>query len=145
MAQPLSLGPQLRLLDRIGVRGLDFLQLEAEEVQVALPCPFLPPDAQLLFQTDDLGMGHTVFAPPLQLTIAHKPIEGLELRPGQGQLAVLVLSVEGEQVRAERLQVEAEADRPPRKALVLPVGRPAARRPARCSPPERRSAISVSS
>ena len=45
MAKPLSLGPQLGLLDRIGVRGLDFLQLEAEEVQVALPRPFPLPDA----------------------------------------------------------------------------------------------------
>ena len=36
MAQPLALGRQLGLLGRVGLGGLDLLELEAQQVEVAL-------------------------------------------------------------------------------------------------------------
>ena len=61
------------------------------------------------------------------MLLAGEPVEGLELGRGQGQLAVLVLSVEGEQPRAERAQARPlaaepvdEGARPPRRRRPAP-------------------------
>ena len=56
------------------------------------------------------------------MLIAGEAVERLELGAGEGQLAVLVLAVEGEQPGAERLQVGApRRERPATNALVRPL------------------------
>ena len=60
---------------------------------------------------------------PLEVLSAREAVEDLELRRGERQLAVLVLSVEGEQPGAERPQVARPTRSACTKALVRPRGR----------------------
>ena len=52
-----------------------------------------------------LGVRGAVVVAQLEVLGAGEAVEDLGLRRGEGQLAMLVLAVEGEQARAERLQV----------------------------------------
>ncbi len=106
VAQARALGLQLGLLGRIGRGRLDLGQLEAQEVEVALASALaLAQLRQLAPDRADLGVGLAVEAAALQVLGAGEAVEGLELGRGEGQPAVLVLAVEGEQPRAERAQL----------------------------------------
>ena len=104
--QALPLWSELRLLGRIGVRGLDLLQLEAQDVEIALAGALpLPDPSQLALDPKHLGVRLPIGAAPLQVLLAGEAVQRLELRARQRQLAVLVLPVEGEQPRAQGLQL----------------------------------------
>ncbi len=106
MAQPLPLRGQLGLLGGIRLGRLDLGELEAEDVEVALTVSLPLADlGELALDRGDLGMGLAVAGAPLQVLLAGEPVQRLQLRRGEGQLAVLVLAVEGEQPRAERPQL----------------------------------------
>src|SRR5918994_2889577 len=122
VVQPLALGAELALLGRLQLRPLDLLQLVAQDVQVPLARPLaLAKLRQLALQRGQLGVRLAVATPSLQVLRTGKPVQYLELRRGQGELAVLVLTVEGKRAGAQRPQVGRggraalhEGARPPR-------------------------------
>ena len=106
VAQPVALGAQGGLLGLGGRRGLDLLELEGEQVQLAVA------GAGQLAQLGGaaLELAHSLIggAQPLAqrlLVGAAVGVEQLELGGGEHQLAVLVLAVERQQPAAELLQV----------------------------------------
>jgi hypothetical protein len=106
VAQALALRGQIVLLLGVGARGLDLLELEAQQVEIALARALaLAQLGELNLDRRHLGVRLAVLAAPLEVRSARKAVEDLELRGAEGQLAVLVLAVEGEQPRPERAQV----------------------------------------
>ena len=127
MAEALPLGSELGLLGGIRLRGLDLLELVAEDVEVALPSALALADRlQLPLQPDHLGVGVAVAAAAIEVLLPGEAVEGLELGAGEGQLAVLVLAVEGEQAAADRLQLRRRGH----PALDEGAGAPGGRDPA---------------
>ncbi len=106
VAKALALGGKLLFLGRLGGDGLDLGELVAEEVQVALAgAVALAQFLQLSGEADALAVRLAIALPRLQVLRAGEAVEHLGLRRGDRQLAVLVLSVEGEQPTAEQLQI----------------------------------------
>ena len=106
VAQALALGGELGLLGRIRSRRLDLGELEAHQVEVALARALaLAQLLELALERRDLGVRAAVAVAQLEQARTGEPVEDLELGRRQGEPAVLVLAVEGEQPRAERPQV----------------------------------------
>ncbi len=79
-------------------RGLDLGKLEAQQVEIALSRTLaVAQGRELVLDRGDLAVGRAVGAAALDLGCSGEPVERLELRGCEGQLAVLVLAVEGEQ------------------------------------------------
>ena len=106
VAQPLALGGQLGLLRGIGLGRLDLVELVAQQVEVALARPLALADPlQLALEAHHLGVGVPVARGAARgARSPAKPSSVSSWALDERQLAVLVLAVEGEQARAERLQ-----------------------------------------
>src|SRR4051794_8433782 len=106
MSKPLPLGPELGLLSRIRLGGVDLLQLVAQDVEVALAGALALADLrELPLDPEHLRMRLAIRPAALEVLLAGEAVERLELRAREGQLAVLVLPVEGEQARAQGLEL----------------------------------------
>ena len=102
MTQPLALGGQLGLLAGIRGDGLDLVQLVAVKVEVTLPgAVALLKLVELASQGGRLPVSVAVLRRQLEHSLSREAVQDLELGRGEGELAVLVLSVEGEQAAAE--------------------------------------------
>ena len=106
MTEPLALRRKLGLLLGIGRRRVDLAELVTEQVQISLPgAVALAQDLELAGEGADVGVRRAVLIAELDLRIAAETIEHGRLSCGKGQLAVLVLPVEGEEPRAKRTQI----------------------------------------
>ncbi len=133
VAQAPATAQQLLMLGRAGLDALDLVDLERQQVELALPRP--GPLAQLLerrVQVAQVAPRVGAFGPARRLRGAAEPVEQVELRTGQRQLAMLVLAVERQQPVGQLAQV---ADR--RRAAVDVRAR------APVAPPTRRASTDV--
>ncbi len=104
--QPVPLAGQLRLLFLARGHRLDLFELEAEQIELSVPRPRGADKlgGPLLQRTHAL-VRRTDASAKLELTGAAMPVEHVELGAREHQLAVLVLSVEGQQPPAELLEI----------------------------------------
>ena len=97
---------ELGELRGVGRDRLDLAELEAHQVEVALARPLaLAQVLELAAEAQRLDVRLAVAVSQLEVLGPREPVEDLELGRGERQPAVLVLAVEGQQARAEGLQV----------------------------------------
>ena len=123
-AQALAGGEQLLVLALVGCEGVDLAQLELEQVELALA--LAGELAQLL---EPLPRARACSrerraqaAQARGLLGAAEPVEDLELGAGEGQLAVLVLAVEGAAAPPMSRSSPTVAERPFEVGARAPVG-----------------------
>ena len=106
VTQPVAVGLEGLALVAIGRGPLDLVELEPQEVDV----PFASPLAQLELlplpaQRADPGVDVAIAGEEREVLGAGEAVEDLRLGGGEGELAVFVLAVEGEEPGTERPQV----------------------------------------
>jgi hypothetical protein len=113
-------------LDRLGLRGigrLDLLQLEGEQVELALAGPgAFAQLGQGRLELADPRVDRREVGPARQVRRAAEAVEDLELRGGQRQLAVLVLAVERQQRDRHLAQVADRRRTPAQVGARAPLG-----------------------
>ena len=116
LPQPLALGAERRpfLLGR--VERLDLLDLEGEQVEVAVArAGPLAQLVELALELLDAGVRGRQPAAQRELLATAEAVEQVELRRGEREPAVLVLAEERDQPAAERLQVGGRGRAAPRR------------------------------
>ena len=113
LSQPLPLAVQRRALLLGGFERLDLLDLEREQVEVAIArAGALAQLLELVLELPDARVAGRQAVAQRQLLATAEPVEQVELRRGEREPPVLVLAEEGDQPPAERLQV-GRRGRPP--------------------------------
>src|SRR3954451_6162425 len=106
MAQALTVGEELRVLVLTRPERLDLLDLERQQVEVAVACTGATPELlDLRDHGEHLGVTGRELAASHAGRRARERIEQVELSRGEGELAVLVLAVEGDQACPELAQI----------------------------------------
>ena len=106
VAQPVAVGFEGLALVAVGRGLLDLVELEAQQVDVALAGTLAQLElVALAAQRAERGRGPRDSGEEREMLRAGEAVEDLRLGGGEGELAVLVLAVEGEQPGAERPQV----------------------------------------
>ena len=124
VAEALALGAKLRALIRVGSRGVDLVELEAHQVEVALAGALaVGKVGELALSIAHRAVRRPVGLAQLEMVRAREPVEDVELRRAESQAPVLVLAEERQEPGAQKLQVgdarRAALDvgaRPPRRA-----------------------------
>src|SRR5204862_4856245 len=105
-AQPLALRKQVALLVLGRPERLDLLDLEAEQVEVAVAVArLLAQGLELAAQLAHARVDRRKLIPRGELVPAAEAVEELQLGGGHRQAAVLVLAEEGDEPAAELAQV----------------------------------------
>ncbi len=127
MPEPLALRAQLRALAGIRRGRIDLVELEAHQVEVALPRALpVRQFGQLALGVAHGAMGGAVGLAKLQVSRPGEPVEDVQLGRAQREAAMLVLAEEREEPGAQELQVGHA------RGAALDVG---ARAPRRADPP----------
>ena len=106
MPQPIAVGLEGLALVAIGGRLLDLVELEAKQVDVPLAGALTQLEfVALPAQRPHAGVGFAVAGEEGEVLWTGEAVEDLRLSRGEGELAVLVLAVEGEEPGPERTKV----------------------------------------
>ena len=121
-AQALAFAEQSRLLVLAGVEGIDLLDLEGEQVQVAVAAAgALAQLGQATVQLARAGVSGRELIAQGQSVAPAEAVEQLELRRGQGEAPMLVLAEEGHEAAAERGQIGSRGRTPADERARAPV------------------------
>src|SRR5206468_1697447 len=128
VAEPLALGAQLCVVRLTGRKRLDLLDLEREQVEVAVARAGRGAQrVGLRLELERARVASRESGARRRGGVAGEAVEQIERRRRNGQLAVLVLAVEGDEARAEVAQISGrrraaldERPRPPVRADTAP-------------------------